>query len=197
MPQQEQNQRDIQRYLDGIESQHRDKPRYMATLRAMLEKVDGAHMETRRMPEASYIRNASGAQLDEIGAQVGASRSLPEVALPDGTSTLDDEAYRSVILAQIVQNQWDGTYGHFREIWDANLTDVITATFYDNQDMTLDVRVEGRTETVLTYLMRHGYIIPKAMGVAYNIIMTDTHRLPLKLAMGEAHMGILRERMTV
>ena len=46
---------DVQRYLDGIESQHQ-RPRFMSTLRMILEKIDDATMVAKDMPSGNARR---------------------------------------------------------------------------------------------------------------------------------------------
>lgn len=160
---------DIQRYLDAVESQHKTKPRYMATLTRLLEKVDGVHGVLKEMPKAFHVYDATGDQLDAIGERVGVPRSFPALNIPTDTVYLDDEMYRKVILMKIVQNQWDGTRGTFGDVWDATLGSLLNASYVDNQDMTMDIRILGRLEPILAELISQGYVVPKPMGVGCTI----------------------------
>lgn len=164
---------DIQRYLDDIESQHASKPKYMAHVTALLTKVDDVTRVVKDMPRAFYVRDAVGAQLDVDGGIVGVDRRFPPVSIPGMPSLLDDDTYRNVILARIVQNQWDGSNEKFKEMWDATVGGILDATYKDNQDMSMDIRITGYTEPTMIEMILRGYIIPKPMGVGLNVELTD------------------------
>lgn len=155
---------DIQRYLDGIASQHKTRPRFMAHLTAILEKIDGAHGAAKELPRAFYVRDAVGAQLDAIGSIVGASRRFSSSLLPDQPTELSDDVYRRLIQATIVRNQWDGTNGTFDEIWQTTLGNDLNATYHDNQDMTMDIDILGDIEPIMTELILSGKFLPQPMG---------------------------------
>lgn len=163
---------DIQRYLDSIGS-HNVKPRFMATLQAILEKIDAGTMVAKDIPLEFYVQSAKGQQLDLLGQIVGADRRFPPVTVPGYPETLPDDLFRMVILAKIVQNQWDGTGDGFREIWESTLDSIMDATYYDNQDMTMDAAIEGELEPLMVEMILHGYILPKPMGVRMNVGVTS------------------------
>lgn len=164
---------DIQRYLDGIESQHKTKEKFMTHLTGVLEMIDAAHICSKDMPRAFYIHNAVGKQLDTVARYIGGDRRFPPVAIPGIPPLLTDDVFRKVLLAKIVQNQWDGTEETFREIWENTFRDEIDANYYDNQDMTMDVNVYGYTEPIMVELILAGYIIPKPNGVGLNVNIAE------------------------
>ncbi|MBR2226759.1 MAG: DUF2612 domain-containing protein [Bacteroidales bacterium] len=164
---------DIQRYLDDIESQHASKPKYMAHVTALLEKVDDVTRVVKDMPQAFYVREAVGAQLDVDGGMVGVDRRFPPVSIPGMPALLDDDTFRKVILARIVQNGWDGTNERFKEMWDATVGGELDATYRDNQDMTMDIHITGYTEPTMIEMILRGFIVPKPGGVGLNVELTD------------------------
>lgn len=166
-------EKDIQRYLDGIESQHKTKPRYMACVTALLEKVDPAHAAAKDMPAAFSVYDGVGAQLDVVGEIVGVDRKFPPVNIPGMPVYLDDDSYRQVILSKIIQNQWDGTYGQFKEMAAATLAKTLNARYRDNQNMTMGVSIEGQLSPIMVELLVRGYILPKPMGVGMEINVID------------------------
>ena len=176
---------DIKRYLRGIGSQHQTQPRFMAHLSRILEKIDAVHGIAKDMPEKFYVMTAEGDQLDAIAVSVGTDRrSLPSGVF--GGSDLDDDSFRKIILAKIAQNQWDGTFETFRDLWAATLGSWLDAEFTDNQDMTVSVDISGSLSPMMSSLVLGGYIIPKHMGVelfiTYNsniIVSADTDYLPV------------------
>lgn len=164
---------DIQRYLDRVESQHRSKPRFMATLEAVLTPVDDACTVIKDMPRQFHVKDAVGAQLDIDGGIIGADRRFPPIQIPGLPAVLDDETFRKILLSRVVQNQWDGTNETFISIWKDAVGDYLDASYYDNQDMSMDVHITGQTEPALIEMILRGYIIPKPMGVGVNVKLTD------------------------
>lgn len=164
---------DIQRYLDGIESQHSSKPKFMSLLTAVLEKVDGVYGCAKDMPLDFNVHTAIGNQLDIIGTLVGIDRRFPPIEIPGLPTLLDDDTYRKVILARIVHNQWDGTNEKFREIWDVAVGDELNATYRDNQDMTMSISIIGQIEPTMIEMILRGYIVPKPMGVGLNVTLSE------------------------
>ncbi|MBQ3476977.1 MAG: DUF2612 domain-containing protein [Clostridia bacterium] len=164
---------DIQRYLDDIESQHASKPKYMAHVTALLEKVDDVTRVVKDMPRAFYVRDAVGAQLDVDGGIVGVDRRFPPVSIPGMPALLDDDTFRKVLLARIVQNGWDGTNERFKEMWDATVGGELDAIYFDNQDMSMDIHITGYTEPTMIEMILRGFIVPKPGGVGLNVEMTD------------------------
>lgn len=184
---------DVQRYLDGIESQHQ-RPRFMSTLRMILEKIDDATMVAKDMPSEFFVQNAVGRQLDVIGDLVGADRRFPPVPVPGYPDILNDDLYRYVVLAKIVQNQWDGTTENFRDIWDNTLGQSINATYHDNQNMSMDVNLTGDFDPLMIELILGNYIIPKPMGVYMNIGVTSETEEKSTWAEAVATASILRTK---
>lgn len=156
-------------YLDNIESQHRTKTRFIETLRTILAMIDHGTEVAEEMPLDFYVQNAVGTQLDILGEIIGADRRFPPVSVPGYPETLNDDLFRYVLLAKIVQNSWDGTNENFKEIWDATMSGKMEASYYDNQDMSMDVKITGPTEPLMVELLLHGYILPKPLGVRMNI----------------------------
>lgn len=165
---------DIQRYLDRIEAQHKGKPKFMAYMTALLEKVDPAHEAAKVMPSLFDVHSAVGSQLDVIGEIVGVNRKFPPTNIPGMPAYLDDESYRQVILSRIIMNQWDGTYETFMEMTQATLATSLGAKYHDNQDMTMDVIISGQLTPIMVELLLRGYILPKPMGVGFHVNAVDT-----------------------
>lgn len=169
---------DLQRYLNLVTSQHKPRPRFMATLRAFLSPFDATRDAIRSIPSSFDVYTASGKQLDIIGERVGVERSFPDINFKSDMVFLDDEMFRKVVLMKIVQNQWDGTDGTFREVWQATLGSLLNADYTDNQDMTMDVAISGRLELLLAELIKLGYIIPRPMGVGITVTAYATSDAP-------------------
>lgn len=160
---------DIQRYLDEIESQHKTKPKYMAMVKAMLEKVDDCTSCVRDMPKAFSIDQAEGAQLDVLGQFQCIDRQVVQTGIPGESDLLDDATYRQLIQAAVVRNRWDGRMESLPEIWKTAFGDDLVLHIHDNQDLTMDVTVIGEVSPLLMELILRGYVLPKPMGVGMNI----------------------------
>lgn len=171
---------EVQRYLNMVESQYSDKPVFMGVLTKYLEGVDKGRIAAEDIVERFNLALAVGKQLDIIGSLVGVTRDYPYIGdLPDMPKTMDDETYRMVISAKIMQNSWDGTYGSFQNKWNSIFGGLgISATYFDNQDMSCSVTVSGNFTAAQAALISNGYIFPKTMGVLINYqqdpYMSDT-----------------------
>ena len=160
---------DIQRYLDGIESQHQSKPKFMAMLKAILEKIDDATQLMNAINDAFDIEAAVGVQEDYLGDMVGVNRKIVEPDAQIESVVLDDDSFRNVIQIEVTSNQWDGTYESLIEIWKNAVGKTIPVVCIDNQDMTIEMIVSGAISTDLIALILQGYYIPKPMGVGMTI----------------------------
>jgi Protein of unknown function (DUF2612) len=123
---------DITPYTDLVTSEHADKPKFMASLAAVLQPIADLIATQCGMPAAFDVEFAAGVQLDVDGAWAGASRHLPILANTyfswnvaklgwnqanwkgpfdpaEGLTTLDDTNYRNFIFATVLANQWDGS----------------------------------------------------------------------------------------
>ena len=160
---------DIQRYLDGIESQHQSKPKFMAMLKAILEKIDDARQLLLDVYAAFDIDSAIGKQQDILGELIGADRRYVQTEDAMSSEVLEDESFRHVMQMQVVANQWDGTYESFVEIWNRTVGDDVYSVCIDNQDMSMDMHINGDLPLDLIRLIFRGYFIPKPGGVRLTI----------------------------
>lgn len=161
---------DIQRYLDGIESQHKLRPRYMAHVTALLEKIDGATAAASDMLTAFFLDTAVGDQLDKLGLLIGFGRTINIEGSPYYGTVLTDDQYRTMLYAKIFANHWDGSIEHFKTIWDQTLANVLEAHYVDNMDMTVTIVVDGIVSDLLLHLIPGGHLVPKPMGVRYKVL---------------------------
>jgi|WetSurMetagenome_2_1015567.scaffolds.fasta_scaffold00191_18 hypothetical protein len=133
---------DITVWTDRVTSAHSDKPKFMATLAAVLQPLADMRDLVMSLPAAFDLDTAVGAQLDIVGQWVGVTRSL---AIPitgvyfafdtvgvgwdegswwapgDDTTylyALPDDGYRTLLRAKIVANTWDGTIPGAYRTWD-------------------------------------------------------------------------------
>ncbi|CAI3683071.1 DUF2612 domain-containing protein [Clostridium neonatale] len=159
----------IDKYLDNITSQHRDKPKFIAWLSSSLNIIDHAYIMTKNMDNDFDLDNAIGKQLDILGQIIGRKRTLTFQPLNGYNPVLDDETYKLVLKAKVTMNMWDGKIESAYEIWN-NIFDDIGLQLQDNQDMSLTAYITGYVNQIRQDLIQHGYIVPKPEGVRINYI---------------------------
>lgn len=162
----------IDKYLNNITSQHRDKPNFIAWLSAFLQKIDGGYTLLQSFDSNMDIDNAIGNQLDMLGQMIGRKRTLNFQPMNGFSPILTDDYYRLVLKTKIAMNNWDGTVESMYTIWnnifgDDNLMDL---QLQDNQDMSFNAYITGYIDQIQQNLIANGYIIPKPEGVRVNYI---------------------------
>ncbi len=159
----------IDKYLNSVTSQHRDKKKFIAWLSSSLTIIDHAYIMTKNMDNDFDLDNALGVQLDMLGQSIGRKRMLTFQPLNDHNPVIDDETYRLVLKAKVAMNNWDGKTESAYEIWDNTFKD-IGLQIQDNQDMSMTAYVTGYVNQIRQDLIQHGYIVPKPEGVKINYI---------------------------
>lgn len=159
----------IEKYLDNITSQHRDKPKFISWLSKSLTILDHAYNATKSLDINFDIDNAIGKQLDSLGVIIGRGRVLDFQPLNGHSPVLDDDTYRLVLKTKVAINMWDGTIPHIYDIWSIIFKD-IGLQIKDNQDMSFDAYITGYVNQIRQDLIQHGYIVPKPEGVRVNYI---------------------------
>lgn len=195
---------EITRYTGKITSEHSDKPKYIAMVNGVSGCFLGATIAADKLPVYFDLDGAIGEQLDVVGQWVGVSRNITTplsgvyFALdtenlgfdqgawqgpfdPDtGITTLDDDAYRTLLRARIGSNKWDGTLGQSKDILDLIFSGDTLAFIQDNQDMTITVGVSGKPPTAIQIaLLTGGYINVKPQSVGVTYYITPTQEGPL------------------
>lgn len=164
---------DIQKYIDLITSQHKDKPKFIAWLTAHLDIADDAKSLLDALDNYFDIDSAVGTQLDILGEKIGRARVLTFQPTDGSSPVLEDEMYRLILKAKIAQNQWDGTINQIYDLW-YSIFDQVYLVLKDNQNMTLDVLILGLSTDLEKDLVANGYIIPKPQGVKINYAYSAT-----------------------
>ena len=162
----------INKYLDSITSQHRDKPRFIGWLSANLTIIDNAYTALKSMDDNFDLDNAIGTQLDMLGIIIGRQRTLTFQPLNGFSPIMDDETYRLALKAKIAMNNWDGTIPQMYEIWNDifGADNDLDLQIQDNQDMSFNAYITGYVDPLQQDLIQHGYIVPKTQGVQVNYI---------------------------
>lgn len=180
----------IEEYTSLITSEHRDRPKFVATVTASVSPFAKIQDVLRSLPAAFDVETAVGTQLDAVGRWVGISRRIAspitdvymewdstaalgweggiwkgEFDPDDGLTTLPDDSYRLLIKAKIAANHWDGTIPGAYAVWE-NVFNGSYLIIEDLQDMTMTVGVAGvALSTLDTKLLEDGYLVVKPAGV--------------------------------
>ncbi|KWN75781.1 DUF2612 domain-containing protein [Burkholderia ubonensis] len=190
---------DLNDYTALITSEHRDKPRYMATIAAVVQPLVDQMNLLASMPGMFDLDVAVGDQLDTVGLWVGVSRRIrtPLTGIyfsfdidglgfdqgiwkgpfdPDtGLTILDDDTYRLVIRAKIGANHWDGTLASSAVILNSIFGADTHVFIEDHQDMSMTIGIAGRVPSaVFLALLAGGYIPLKPEGVRVNYTIVTT-----------------------
>lgn len=186
-------------YLALVTASHRDKPKFAAMIRAMVEPIVAQQAFLAHLPLDFDLDLAIGAQLDVVGEWVGRTRFVrtpiagawfswdierrgwdqgvwyqPQFDSSSGITRLDDETYRTLLRAKIAANNWDGTLPAAKaalEIIFPNGETSIVVT--DNQDMTVTFGVAGVIPSALFIaLLSDGYLPLKPETVRADYLIT-------------------------
>ena len=104
---------------------------------------------------------------------------FPPEEMQDG-NLLDDDVFRLMIKAKIIQNAWKGTLPELYELWNSIFPANKSIQIHDLQDMSYNIVMQGDYTDLEKELILHGYIIPKPEGVRINILtFVSTDGLPL------------------
>ncbi|KWE70568.1 hypothetical protein WL77_12260 [Burkholderia ubonensis] len=190
---------DLNDYTALITSEHRDKPRFAATVAAVVQPLVDQMNLLASMPGKFDLDVAVGDQLDAVGLWVGVSRRIrtPLTGIyfsfdiaglgfdqgiwkgpfdPDtGLTVLDDDTYRLVIRAKIGANHWDGTLEQSAAILNSIFGADTHVFIEDHQDMSMTIGISGKVPSaVFLALLAGGYIPLKPEGVRVNYTIVTT-----------------------
>lgn len=187
-------------YTGLVTSQHADKPRFAATIAALVQPLVDAQRLLGTMPAEFDLDTATGVQLDAIGLWVGQGRALT-APLNDvyfsldaeglgldqgylkgpydpssGVISLADAEYRTLLRFRIAANRWDGTIEGAYAVWSVLFGGGLTLLIEDHGDMSMTVGVVSSTplDAVTLALILNGYIGLKPSGVRINAYLTPS-----------------------
>lgn len=83
---------------------------------------------------------------------------------------LNDDVFRIMVKARIIQNIWKGNVLQLYEMWKNLFSDSQGIQIQDLQDMSFNIVLIGNYPALMRELIMHGYIIPKPEGVRINIL---------------------------
>ena len=172
-------------YLGLVTSEHRNRPRFMATVAAVTDPLCGLQELLETMRAAFDVDSAVGGQLDRTGEWIGRSRplrlELDGVYFGWGRVRLPDETYRLLLKAKIGANRWDGTVPGAYEVWESAFADTGSLILMqDNQDMSVVIGLAGTPlDAVMRNLLLQGYLPLKPEGVRVAWYAVAPERGPL------------------
>jgi hypothetical protein len=188
-------------YLALIPSQHRDKPKFAATVSASVQPFVDMQELLLSLPQAFDIDEAVGVQLDAVGEWVGRNREVQEpitdvyfswdtdgvgwnegywqgIGDPDyGITILSDEPYRSLLKAKVMANIWrgdiDGAYA------------ILAAAFGDDNGVTIRDGLELPEFSWDTdgHGWAEGYWISPSAGLVMTVTIPGGILDPVQVAM--------------
>lgn len=191
---------DVSTYVARVPSQHRERPKFRATLEAVLSPITRLQELMAETPRAYDCDEAIGAQLDVVGKWVGIDRYIQspltgiyfewsgQTAVTgwqsgqwkgtydptEGISALDDDTYRSLIKLQIMGNLWDGTTDKAYQAWQETF-DGSQIVIEDHLDMTISIGIAGRFASASQKALFTEHISPfKPAGVKIDVFFIGT-----------------------
>lgn len=157
----------INYYLGLITSQYQLSPNMMAWVTSILQYLTDASGCAQSYRLNFDINTAVGVQLDILGVIINMPRLVPFQPTGGINPLLDDTTYRTLLLATIAKNQWNGQVDSIYAAWQT-LFPGGKIIVVDNQDMTLTVLMSGSFTSITTDLIVHGFIVPRPEGVLIN-----------------------------
>lgn len=178
-------------YLDLITSEHRNKPKFVATVEASVSPFAKIQEVLRSLPAAFDVDQAIGVQLDIVALWVGVLRNVgipidgyyftwDDVAADgwdngiwkgigdpsSGFVRLPDDLFRALIKAKIQANHWRGDIAGAYDIINDALSVDGAVKIVDNQDMSMTVQIQaGVLPAVEKAMVTAGYLPIKPAGV--------------------------------
>lgn len=153
-------------YLSLVTSQYQSSPKFLAFVKAMIQKLDDASNCLLSFTDAFDLDTAVGAQLDVLGAILGTSRTLP-FQPTSGSPVLGDSDYRTLLRAKVYLNLWNGEVDALQPLWQ-KIFPGGKIVIEDAQNMSATIVLSGTFTSIAQQMITNGMIIPRPAGVLYN-----------------------------
>jgi hypothetical protein len=191
-------------YLDHVPNYNAGQPKFIATLRAVLDPLTSLSSFLLTMPNAFDLDTAIGTQLDQVGLWIGRTRfiSTPITGVyfswdidnlgweqgfwqgafdpNEGISQLDDGTYRALLYAKAMSNVWDSNPEAIGDMLNVLLkSEGVSALITDNQNMSMNVLVVGGLQNLFfRAILQGGYLPIKPEGVSISYTIPDVVQTP-------------------
>jgi hypothetical protein len=156
----------ISYYLSLITSEYQSSPKFLAFVQAMIKKLDDATNCLLDFTNAFDLNSAVGVQLDSLGQILGISRTLP-FQPTSGSPILGDSDYRTLLLAKVYLNLWDGEADALQPLWQ-QIFPGGRIVIDDGQNMSATIILSGGFTSIAQQMITNGMIIPRPAGVLYT-----------------------------
>lgn len=191
-------------YTKYITTQHKDKPRYLATVAASVSPFAAVQELLHQLIDGHFIDTAIGKQLDTIGEWVGQSRYLKHplddvyfswddkvdtgwdsgiwwdtYSPMEGMVELDDESYRYLLKMFIAANRWDSNLNTAYDIWQQTFGTNNFILFTDYQDMSVDITFSGKLPSPVKQMIKAGLQPFKPESVRVRTYFTNNNDGPV------------------
>ena len=157
-------------YENMVPSWPASQTRFMQFFRLVLGMPEQLRILLERIASGHALEEATGAQLDTLGALVQVDRVLPFSPL-SAPRRLEDDDYRLLIRAQIARNRWDGTNEGAADIF-ASIFPDFGIVLEDQQDCSINVVLRGTFSDLQIEMINAGLLIPRPAGI------TMTYEVP-------------------
>ncbi len=154
-------------YRGLVTSEYQTAAKMLAWLTASITPFQDGLICLMTFAPAFDINQAVGPQLDVLGNIIGQRRTVDFQPSNGVSPILDDDGYRFLLKARIMQNHWDGRIGTLLAMW-RRIFPGGTLLVTDHQDMTVTLVISGAFTSIMQDLISHGYIVPRPQGVLYN-----------------------------
>ncbi len=150
--------------------EHRQQPKFMAWLAAAVKPLQSAQNCLNDLHNRFDIDKVVGIQLDKLGDILGVPRKLPFQPSNGVSPIMDDENYRLILKAAIIKEHFDGTIPNLMNLLQSLLGNMgLYFIIIDNQDMSMEVIVFGKTSSLIKDELEHDMIIPRPEGVSMTV----------------------------
>lgn len=198
---------DVSSYIAKIPPLNAGKPKFIATLKMLLQPFVDAQNFVYSIPSYFDLDSAIGAQLDIVGKWVNRSRQIP-VPLPapwlccddplhgidfapvyvpglsSGTALtgLDDDTYRRLLKAKIAANSWDGTAESARVILQSFFDEFpgCNVIVQDAMNGSMILAITGVIPPLVDLqIVAQSLIIDKPQGISCLTLVASKHGQPI------------------
>lgn len=157
----------ISYYLGLIPSQYQSSPKFLAFVTMLVKKFDDVTNCLLSFTNAFDLNYAVGVQLDSLGQILGISRTLPFQPSGGLSAILGDSDYRTLLLAKVYLNLWDGEADSLQPLWQ-NIFPGGRIVIDDGQNMSAVIVLAGGFTALAQQMITNGMIIPRPAGVEYT-----------------------------